>query len=240
VWNQPPAALQLAAGEVHVWRADLSELASRLAALGDLLSDDERARAGRFRFARDHDRFVVTRGLLRELLHRYLDVPPARLLFRYGSHGKPALAPPLGGGLRFNVSHSHDLALFAFCREHDLGVDVEHIRADIECDQLARHFFSPLEVAALLALPAGARVEAFFRCWTLKEAYLKAHGEGLSVPLDQFDVAFAPGTPPALLATRSDPADAARWTLATLDPGACYAAALAVERPITSIQCWLA
>lgn len=239
-WNQPPAALGLTAGEVHVWRADLPVHRTRLAALGRLLSDDEQARAARFRFARDRDRYVLARSLLRAILGRYLAIPPEQIRFAYGANGKPAIASPEDAGLRFNVSHSHDLALYAVCRALEVGVDVERIRLDIDCEQLARDIFSPNEVDVLLSLPASSRVAAFFRGWTLKEAYLKAHGGGLSLPLEGFDVALTPGTPAALLATRPDATEAAGWTLATLDPGPGYAAALAVEAPLAAIHCWVA
>jgi 4'-phosphopantetheinyl transferase len=239
IWNRPPASLQLGAGEVHVWRACLMEHLPRVAALGNLLSADEHVAAARFRFASDRERYVLARGLLREILHRYLAVVPDQLQFSYGPHGKPALAvPTAGGGLRFNLSHAHEVALYAVSRDQEVGIDVERLRSDIEYEQIARHVFSPREVTALHALPPPLRVEAFFRCWTIKEAYVKGHGGGLSIPLDQFDVEFTPGAPPALLATRPDVSEASHWTIALLDLQPGYTAALAVAGPLVRLTCW--
>jgi 4'-phosphopantetheinyl transferase len=243
-WSHPPTSLHLDAHEVHAWRAslpsDLSPDAPDVAALGSLLSEDERARAARFRFVRDRVRFILARGLLRAILSRYLAVPAAELVFSYGAHGKPALAAPAGGVLHFNVSHTQDLALYALCGDQEVGVDVECVRTEIDVEAIARHFFSTHEVATLLALPTHLRAQAFYRCWTIKEAYVKGHGGGLSLPLDQFDVALTPGTPAAILATRPDATQARRWTITLLDPGSGYAAALALNGPMTRLRCWQA
>jgi 4'-phosphopantetheinyl transferase len=239
IWSRPPASLQLGVGEVHVWRAYLPAYFPRLAALADLLSADEHMRAARFHFAHDRERYILARGLLREIVHWYLAVAPEHLRFSYGLHGKPALATPADGGwVHFNLSHAYDLTLYAFCRGQELGVDIERIRTDIEYEQIARHVFSPSEIATLFALPPLERTEAFFRGWTIKEAYIKGLGAGLSLPLDQFDSALTPGTPAAILATRPDASEASRWTVARLDPGPEYAAALAVCGPISKLSCW--
>jgi len=239
IWSRPPAALQLGTREVHVWCAYLPRYATRLAALASLLSADERMVMARFHFAPDRERYVLTRGLLRELLQRYIAVAPGCLQFSYGRHGKPALAAPAEGSwVRFNVSHAQDLAIYAFCRNQEVGIDIEYIRSDIEYEEIACHVFSPNEVATLFALPSHERAAALFRCWTMNEAYVKGHGDGLSIPLDQFDTAFTPGTPAAILATRPDPSQAGRWTLLQLDPAPDYCAALAVAGPIEKIDCW--
>lgn len=238
-WSRPPdVSPRLGPREVHVWRAYLPAHLPRLAALADLLSADEHTAATRFHFDRDRERYILAHGLLREILHGYLAVAPNRLRFSRGPHGKPALAAPTTGDwLRFNLSHSHDLTLYAFCRDQELGIDIERIRSDIDYEQIARHVFSPYEIATLAALPDRERAEAFYRGWTIKEAYIKGLGGGLSIPLDQFDTALTPGTPPAILATRPDATQASRWTIARLDPGSDYAAALAVDGPITKLTC---
>ena len=230
VWYEPPPHFVLGDDEVHVWRAALDGPAASLAYYRDLLAADERQRADRFHFQKDHDRFVVARGLLRIILGRYLDASPAQLRFRYGPFGKPELTAAHGDtDLRFNVSHAEGLALYACTRRRALGVDIEYVRPDFPGHEIAARFFSPREVAALRALPAAVQTRAFFNCWTRKEAYIKAHGAGLSLPLDQFDVSLAPDEPAALLATRPEPQEAARWSLQELTPAPGYVAAIAVE-----------
>ena len=159
--------------------------------------------------------------------------------FVYGPHGKPELASDGGEtGLRFNVSHSHGLALYAITRHREIGVDVERIRPEVASETIAEHFFSPREVAVLRALPATLQATAFFACWTRKEAYIKARGDGLSLPLDQFAVSLAPGEPAALLYTAWDAQEAARWALHDLASGPGYRAAVAVTGHDWQLTCW--
>ena len=216
----------LGEADVHVWRAALDRPPDRVAALAALLSPDERDRAARFHFARDRRRYTVGRGVLRRLLGAYLGVPGDGLVFSYGPQGKPALA---SGDLRFNLAHTGAVALYAVTRRREVGVDIEGFRPDFATDEIAERFFSDAERRALRALAPAERCRAFFSCWARKEAYIKALGGGLSIPLDGFDVSLAPGEPAALLATRPIAADAARWTLAEIEAGPDAAAALAVE-----------
>jgi 4'-phosphopantetheinyl transferase len=216
-------------GEVHVWHVGLDRSALQLGELNAILRPDERVRASRFRHAGDRDRFIAARGLLRRILGDYLAIDPAQLAFVREASGKPALeAGPEGPALRFNVSHSHDRALFAVALHAELGIDIERVRMDIEYEALARRFFSGPEVAGLVALPVAQRLRGFYACWTRKEAYLKARGEGLLGPLDQFSVSVTPDEPVSLLHDERDPAGAARWSIHGLDVGPDYAAALAV------------
>ena len=230
-WSAPPPGrVALGPDEVHVWRASLRPAAAALARLEAHLSPDERARAARFRFPRHRDAFVAGRGAQREILARYTGLPPAALAYRATEHGKLSLdGPAAAAGIRFNVSNSGGLALYAVTRGREVGVDLEELREMPDGMEIARRFFSAPENQVFAALPAEARDGAFFACWTRKEAYIKAVGEGLSMPLDRFDVAFAPGEPPRLLATRGDEAEASRWTLLELHPGEGYVGALAVE-----------
>ena len=231
-------SLALDGDEVHVWRAASDATEGRLEELSQSLGADERARAERFAFRRDRDRFIVRRGLLRAILGRYLSVDPARLQFDYGASGKPALARRCGGmQLRFNVSHSAGLVLYAVTRGREVGVDLEQIRPAIAREGVAEHFFSPAEVTALRALPEEAQPEAFFACWTRKEAYVKARGEGLALRLDQFEVSLLPGEPAALLRTADDATEVSRWSLRALAPGPGYASALAVEGRVGRLTC---
>jgi 4'-phosphopantetheinyl transferase len=234
IWQSPPGELSLASDEVHVWRARLDQ-PQLLADFSATLALDEQARASRFRFPDDRNHFIAARGLLRILLGRYLEINPAALSFRYSPFGKPSLAVHQGADLRFNLSHSHGLALLAFAQGRDIGVDLESVRPEVAGLRIAERYFSPAEVAALCALPESQQTEAFFNCWTRKEAYIKARGDGLSARLDQFDVSLAPGEPAELLRTASD--EPRSWTMIELEPGACYKASLVVEGRGWRLRC---
>jgi 4'-phosphopantetheinyl transferase len=224
---------------MHVWRTALDVPESQVRSLWDTLTADERQRAERYIFEKDRTHFVVARGLLRVLLGRYLRQEPQSLRFTYGPHGKPVLATDTGGGaLGFNVSHSHGLALYAVTRGREVGVDVERIRPEVAQEKIAERFFSPREVTVLRALPTPLQATAFFACWTRKEAYIKAKGEGLALPLDQFDVSLAPGEPAALLRTAWDPQEAACWALQDLAPAPGYRAAVAGAGHDWRLTCW--
>lgn len=219
-------------GEVHVWRANLDRPDDLVEKFRRTLASDEIDRANRFHFERHRRDFVVGRGLLRELIGRYVGAKPESLEFSYGAYGKPALNSP--GQLRFNMSHSGGVALFAFTEKRDVGIDVEQIRADFASEDIARRFFSAVEVECLSGLPDEEKVAAFFRCWTRKEAYIKAIGKGLSQSLDGFDVTLAPRVPAELLRSTDD--DAGRWKLFDVEVGEGYAGALAVEGDVSTIR----
>lgn len=238
-WPPPPEHLSPGPAEVHVWRASLRQSETTVERLLHTLARDEQERAARFHFQKDHDGFVVARGALREILGRCLRVEPAQLRFSYSSYGKPALiAAPGWPDLHFNVSHSHELALLAVAQGRTLGVDIEFLRPAVADGEVAERFFSAYEVARLRALPAAQQTRAFFNCWTRKEAYIKARGEGLSWPLSQFDVSLAPEEPVAILCTRGDPQEAARWSLQELRPAADYAAALVAQGQDWQLYRW--
>ncbi|MGD0652454.1 MAG: 4'-phosphopantetheinyl transferase superfamily protein, partial [Verrucomicrobiia bacterium] len=202
-WRSPPETLVLGCDEVHVWRATLDQTPSQIQSFLHNLAADEQARAERFYFEKDREHFIAARGVLRAILGGYLNRPPECLSFCYNSHGKPALAGESDGdAIRFSVSHSYGVALYAVTRGREVGIDIERIRFDLEVAEIAERFFSRREVAMLRTLPTEVQREAFFRCWTRKEAYIKARGEGLSLPLDQFDVSLAPGEPAAVLGTQ--------------------------------------
>jgi 4'-phosphopantetheinyl transferase len=213
--------------EIHLWRSSLDLGPAVLADLSRTLSDDETERARRFRFERDRERFVAARGLLRRLLASYLGTGPPRLDFVTGAHGKPRLAGEPPPSLRFSVSHTADLALYAVASGREVGVDAERIRPDLDVDAVARRFFSINERAALAALPPERRVRASFDCWTRKEAYLKGLGLGLAVPLAGFDVTVEHGQPVRVSESGSD---VHRWFLAEVDVGVGYVGAVAFER----------
>jgi 4'-phosphopantetheinyl transferase len=231
--------MELEGDEVHVWRARSYQPPSLVQSLWRILSADERERAERFHFQRDRERFIVTRGFLRTILSRYLDVPPDQLCFCYSSYGKPTLAGESNRrALRFSLSHSHELALYAVTCGREVGIDIEYVHAKWGTVHVAERFFSPREVIILRSLPASMQTGGFFNCWTRKEAYVKARGEGLSFPLDQFDVSLVPGEPAVLVSTAGDPQEASRWSLRELYPAQGYAAALAVEGHGWQLVCW--
>jgi 4'-phosphopantetheinyl transferase len=199
------------------------------------LSEDEKDRAARFHFAADKDRFIAAHGSLREVLSRYLHCAPDQFSFITNTHWKPALHDQK---LEFNLSHSGDFALIAIAQECKVGVDVERIRSGISSHVIAQQYFSKREFAELQSLPLEQREAAFFTCWTRKEAYIKAQGLGLSLPLESFDVSLSPEEPAILRATRPDPQEAARWTLFSLNVDPCYQAAAAVKGQGLEFRLW--
>ena len=230
LWSPVPKDLILADHEVHVWRAQLELPLSQVQRLRGLLTDDELDRANRFSFEIDRQRFIAARGILRSILSRYIPIYPGHLRFYYNQYGKPFLAPQFSSCLlTFNLSHSGNMALYAITRNMEIGVDVERVRSDFEYEEIAKRFFSVGEVAVLRTIPTAEKLEAFYHCWTRKEACLKAHGKGLSLPLDSFEVSLAPWDPPMLLNTKDEFQEHSLWTLSDLNPGIGYMGALAVK-----------
>jgi 4'-phosphopantetheinyl transferase len=233
------SGLELGPGEIHIWAVRLDPPPERVERLGRLLQPDEHQRANRFRFDQHRRQYVVGRGALRTLLGAYLEVRPEDVRFSYGPRGKPFLAPPLDAGrLFFNLSNSNELALVGFLRGVEIGVDVEHLRPMPDCEQIAERFFSESERAVLRGIPRPVKEEAFFNCWTRKEAYLKAVGEGLAAPLDSFAVTLAPGEPPRMLTLEGDAGRAARWFFHHLRPAEGYLGAVAVEGGAWDVKTW--
>ena len=223
------APRQLAADQVHLWRVDLQAIAGEEPQWAAILSPDEQARAARFHFQEHRRYFTASRAILRHVLSAYLGSDPKNVAFVYSSKNKPALGGAHAGALAFNVSHSGDIALLAIARSRPVGVDIELIRHNFDTAAIAARFFSDAEQKQLAALPPDQRHDAFFRCWTRKEAYIKALGEGLSLPLSQFDVSLTPDDGNALLATRPDALEARRWSLREVRVKPGYAAALCVQ-----------
>jgi 4'-phosphopantetheinyl transferase len=213
---------------VHIYFGRLKSESDEVSTLDALLSADERQRASRFHFEKNRNEFILTRGGLRTMLGSYLGKPPHEIRFAYTNHGKPYLADPAQPQLSFNVSHTDGLAAFAFGWNHAIGVDVEAVRTNFNAEEIAGRFFSTAEKRALGEFPPEERHAAFFRCWTRKEAYIKARGEGLSHPLAQFDVSLAAEPERTLLATRPDPVEAERWLLRPFTAPRGFEAALAV------------
>jgi 4'-phosphopantetheinyl transferase len=233
------APLTLPAGEVQLWRIDLEAVGADESGWQNVLSYDELERASRFHFARDRQRFAASRSVLRTLLAGYLATEPASVTISYSKNGKPSLGlAHEGSTIKFNISHSGGITLLAFVRGREIGVDVEQIRRDFDVQAIARRFFSLNEQQQLADVPADQNVDAFFRCWTRKEAYIKAIGEGLSLPLSEFDVALEAGESSALLATRPDGSEGGRWLLREVPAGPGYIAALCVRGRDCRLNDW--
>jgi len=231
--------LPLGDQEVHVWLAPLRATSATILDLWDTLGADEKQRALRFRFQKDCDRFIVARGLLRAILGRYLNRIPGQIEFEYNEFGKPSvLQSPGGRVVDFNLSHTDELALFAFTRCGPVGVDIERMRTDLISESVAEQFFSIKEQSDLKRLSLGERDRAFFNCWTRKEAFVKARGQGLSLPLDQFDVSVLPDEDVTLLDVRDSETDAANWTLREILVGDNHVAAIAIESHDWQLRCW--
>ena len=236
-WPAGPASPSLAIGEVHVWRSPLRPDTARERSLSPLLSDTERARAARFRFDHDAQRYAIARGLLRVLLARYCGTSPATLALEETEHGRPLLRSAAApSDFDFNLSHAENLVVYAFARGARVGVDVEWITPLDDMNGLVAMNFSERERHAWQSLPATSRERGFFDCWTRKEAFVKAIGEGLSHPLDAFDVSFSPDEAPRFLRIGGD--DAERWSLHALETEPGYACALAVEAASVTLRCW--
>lgn len=229
-WDKTTAVPPIGPAEVHIWRARMDGEPSRFVSLCQMLSAEERLRAERFHFARDRKRYMIGRGLLRYLLGRYQCLPPAQVAIDYTPYGKPFLPGENGPqALHFNLSHSGDWLALAFARGRAVGVDIEQARREVDLAALSARFFSNGEQAVLRSLPDSSQTDAFFACWTRKEAYIKARGEGLSLPLDCFDVAFHPREAPAILANRKVSGEETRWKMEAFCPFPGYAGAVVAE-----------
>ncbi len=235
----PPEKPVLSADQVHIWRAFLQQPLAIVEYCGQWLAEDERGRAARFHFDKDRNHFVIARGVLREILSQYLHVGPDVVKFIYNDQGKPHLANEVGQeGIQFNLSHSGDYALCAVTLCPAVGIDIELIRPEFGGAEIANKFFSTSEISDLQTLAPEEQSNAFFACWTRKEAFIKGDGKGLSIPLDQFDVTLKPGQPARLLRTQWDNTVAARWSLKQLNVHPDYAATLAVEGTNIKIEKW--
>jgi 4'-phosphopantetheinyl transferase len=223
-WITPPVQLASPESTIHVWRISLTQPGHVYKSLTGLLSSAEQERAARFKFDQHHQRFVVAHAALRSILSQYLKTTPLNLQFVNGLNGKPKLAEEFArSDVRFNLSHSFDLALLAVTRGREIGIDVELVKEDYAFDDVAARFFTAQELAAFRALPVHLQRQGFFKCWTSKEAFLKAKGTGLSGKLDEVEITLS--SEQRVLINASVPG----WTLSELNPGNNYEAALVIE-----------
>lgn len=219
---------------IHFWysRFDLDN--SRLPYYNTLLSNDEKRKANKFRFLVDRQKYATFRGILRILLSRYLDKNPEEILFKYGAFGKPDVET--NTAMRFNISHSGSMAVFGFVQNYDIGVDVEKIKNDFNALELATNFFSEEEIKALSRTNENERFQAFYRCWTRKESFIKAVGQGLSYPLDSFAVSMDNDHTAEFLRIEGILQPEPIWQLHSFRPAEGYIAALSIKGNPDNIQ----
>jgi 4'-phosphopantetheinyl transferase len=230
VWRHQSVILPLRVNDVHVWRASLETGKEQYRTFTQILSKEEMERACRFRFEKDRIRFIATRGILRILLSCYLNIDAGKVSFAYGPYGKPELSAGNSSiPIRFNLTHSHRLALFAFTLNGDIGVDIEFMRRDIALDDIAERFFSLNEKTALDSLPSNMKRKGFFTCWARKEALLKASGEGLSFGFERVEVSVHPELHASVLRIGGSEKEASLWSLNDLPAPPGYTAAFAVK-----------
>ncbi len=227
----PANHLSIEPHQLHIWRVDLHPSPQAAGIEREMLSPAETDRMEKFQFEPDRYRFIVSHCALRIILSRYLDIAPQQVQYQYTDKGKPSLVPATG--LFFNLAHSGELALVAVGLHSQIGVDVEFIRMVDDLDQLAKSCFSQSEFQAFQQTPAALKQRVFFNGWTRKEAYIKAVGDGLSIPLDQFDVSMLPEESPMLLSIASHPDEVNQWSMQDIPVGDDYAACIAIKtRPV--------
>jgi 4'-phosphopantetheinyl transferase len=225
----PPTLID---NELHVWRASLDLSSAVRERLQSRLNSEEKKRVEKLLIEKAREHFVAARGILRELLGAYLGVDAEKIAFRYGPEGKPSLSPEHNSRISFNVSHSNGMGLFVFASDREIGADIEYVKPDFRGMEIASRFFSEEESAALAKLPPQERDEAFFGCWTKKEAYVKAHGQGLSIPLRSFTVEFSKSKQ-----VLQDEAGA-RWSCYALEAAPGFAAAVVAAGENWTVKCW--
>lgn len=234
--NCPEGGHLLPVGHMHVWRAIVDIPFAGLQVYQETLSPDELERALRFKFSQHRRRFTAARGILRQILARYLGKPPGDIRLQSGPFGKPLLQDPAESTLHFNVSHSQQLAVVAVSHDFEVGIDLEADRDSLDYAGLAERICSPEEFTVFRNLPQAEQRAAFFRCWTRKEAFVKALGKGFSFPLKHVTVSFTPDELPRILNVQGQSPDA--WSLFNLPLGQGFWGALAVAGRPSIIQGW--
>lgn len=237
IWAAPPASLKLEANEIHVWAARLD--AENILESERVISADEGVRADRFRFETHRNQFIAARGVLRRVLGEYLHSEPRELRFQYGKFGKPAIADEHLTGIKFNISHSENLALFAVTREREIGVDIERINSSMVDAEMILQCLTEQEKSYLFALPLDKRDIFFFECWTRKEAFMKGCGKGLAIPPNEIETLSFTNSSPDF------PEGGAgfrpfQWSLQTIPfiPGHAAALAAAAAGTETRLRFW--
>lgn len=238
-WDRPPANLELSVNHIDIWRTALDLPRQQIDKYASVLSPDELARVERFKLERKQREYIISRGLLRRVLSHVLKQDPSLFEFEYSDHDKPHLAVNRHGKpVQFNLSHSHEQTLIAVTLEHLIGVDVEYVRRNVEFKKLAARFFSAQEARDLSTYTEDNLPPAFFACWTRKEAFVKALGDGIAFGLSEFSVSVDPFDREVALTTHWDPDAASTWSLINIPAGPDYMAALAVAGRNLNIRYW--
>jgi len=237
IWNNPIDQPQLDGSQVHLWRSSLDLPITIIKQLANILSEDEIAKADRFRFPQHRRRYIAARGILRQLLGKYLQISPNNIKFKYGDRGKPSLTKSISSSsLEFNISHSQDYALYGFAYNHPIGVDIENLRTMQDAAQIAQRFFSPQEFELVNCLSGEQQQRVFFKLWTAKEAYLKAIGTGLAGSLASIDITFDNSEIPYLKSIQGDTTAIVPWSMYPCIPALGYVGAIAIKTKITPQQ----
>ena len=238
VWKLPPQHLTLLNSHVHIWKANISPSQRVCHYCEKLLSPDEHARAQQFKFRQHQQAFITARGILRLILSRYLHTSPQSLTFEQGPHGKPALTFPSTPPILFNVSHSHHLALYAVTLENEVGIDIEYHRLTLNLPALIQRICSPQEKMILTALSAAEQKKGFFTCWTQKEAYVKAIGKGITIPLETITVLFSQSNSEERRDLGDEKQDISTWSISEISVDSDYSAALAIQNTDSTNSYW--
>lgn len=228
--------LSLQPDHVHVWSVSKKDHEDRLHEYWGILDEIEKDRALKFRFLKDRYCFIIARGVLRKLLGIYLEMAPEQIKFQFGHNGKPYVHH--SSNIKFNISHSADTILLGFVHNYCIGVDVEYTKREVDVEKIARLFFSEEEVSALRSLDHAYHTQAFYNCWTRKEAFIKAVGSGLSFPLDQFVVSLDSTKDARLIDTKWDKKEKEKWMLQSIEPKEDYIGAISIKGNIKNIHAW--
>jgi 4'-phosphopantetheinyl transferase len=231
-WNEPFIDLTLSANEVHLWRVNLQILNKQITEFTYILSEDEKVRANNFKFAEHQNRFIAARGFLRQIISYYLKISNREIVFQYSDRGKPIIQ---NNNLQFNVSHSQDLALYAFTNKHLIGIDLEYLRSNVECAKIAQRFFTSTESQLINSLPKDKQHQTFFHFWTVKEAYLKATGEGLVGGLDTVEVDLESDTEIIIKAIAKQATKNNNWFFSSFIPEKDFIATVAINTRETDL-----
>ena len=234
-WKNPKNTIRISENETHVWLLPLELKPNQLTEAKSFLSEDECARAEKLYFNKHRNHYIAGRGQIRKLLGLYLNSNSEEIVFSYNEFGKPYLE---NRSMHFNLSHSHEFALFAVNINYELGIDIEWMHRKSNLLEIGERFFSENEYTELKSLPAELQRQGFFNCWTRKESYIKARGKGLGIPLSKFEVSLKPGDSVLLKSTSHDPKALYEWTLYAFDPHSDYAAAMTINTKVTHISFW--
>lgn len=226
--------LFLEENKVHVWVIKKDSIIKFLEYYRDLLSIDEKKKSKTFRFSKDRNTYILARGALRLLLTKYLKIHPKNIVFNYCAFGKPKIKYDYT--IKFNVSHSGEMIVIAFCNDYDIGIDVEYIKRDFDVFDIVDNYFSKQEIKALHKIPNNQLTEAFFRGWTRKEAFIKAKSQGLSFPLDSFSISMDSDDNAELYETAWDKNEKNLWNIVPFETHKDYKAAFAVKGKIDDVK----